>query len=591
MNKYQDFSVELPPDLLLQIMNSYDLKAEDVIGDYTFDLQRLNLQSIANQHHQNSETQSSLLKNSIHTFNQWPKQLNWPQFNFHINSLLTNWLDDYKSSAILDSAFMLARCLKISTPASTIQSDSSLHFRFQSLLMHLLARVTNQFDQYRYLYLQNIDLETDLPNQHLMLSMLKQRLDANHNNKKHLGLIVLNLNINSHEQSQIDAVYTKLILAAIDTIKRHLSEDTILFQLGTAELAILADNLKVHSQLNFIASQLMHAFEFALPLEDTSIILKPYFGCASTFKASQDVMSMISCAKLALDQAMNNNRQIEVYDPLLNVSFNNIPKLEEAVIKALQENELEVYLQPIVSLYHYPDVKEACNGAELVLRWNNKDWPSISPVRLIDIIYKKGFGKIFIRWLINNACRLNAELKTRHQRDISLTINLCAADLLDTDLAELIAQSILLWEIPAESFVVEITESDLLVDERKASLIIEKIVALGCKLALDDFGTGYSSMTRLRNMPINLVKIDQSFVRNIVTSRQDREIVQSIIQLAHNLGKEIVAEGVENIETLNILKEMKCEKIQGYYYSKPLPFIDYCNWIKHCESTRSSLSS
>lgn len=581
MNKYQDFSVELPPDLLLKIMHCYDLKAEDVIGDYTFDFQPLNLQCVTDPHHQNTEALLSLLKNSIQTFSQWPKQLSWPQFNFYINRLLTSWLDDYKSSALLDSAFMLARCLKISTPALSAQSDQSLHFRLQSLLIHLLARITNQFDQYRFLYSQNIDLETDLPNQHLMLNMLKQRLVADHDNKNNLGLIILNLNINLHEQSQIDTVYTKLILAAIETIKRHLSEDTALFQLSTAELAILVDNLKVHSQLNFIASQLVSAFEFSLPLEDTSIILKPYLGCASTFKTSKNAMSIISSARLALDQAMNNNLQFEVYEPRLNVSFHNMPKLEEAIIKALQDNELEVYLQPIISLYDYPDGKEICNGAELLLRWNNKDWPATAPIQLIDIIYKKGFGKIFIRWLINHACQLNAKLKSEYQRDISLTINLCAADLLDTDLAELISQSILLWEVPAKNFVVEITESDLLVDEGKASLIIEKIVALGCKLALDDFGTGYSSMTRLRNMPIDLVKIDQSFVSNIVTSKQDREIVQSVIQLAHNLGKEIVAEGVDDIETLAILKEMKCEKIQGYYYSKPLSFNDFCNWITH----------
>ena len=581
MNKYQDFSVELSPDLLLQIMNCYDLKADDVMGDYTFDLQPLNFEYVSEQHQQTADIQFSLLKNSIQTFSQWPKQLSWPQFNFYINRLLTSWLDDYKSPAIFDSVLMLARCFKICTPASRAQPDPSLHFRFQSLLIHLLARVTNQFDQYRFLYSQNIDLETDLPNQYLMLNMLKQRLDSNHENNKNFGLIILNLNINLQEQSQIDTAYTTHNLTAIETIKRHLSESTTLFQLSSAELAILVDNLKVHSQLNFIASQLMSAFEFPLPIEGSTIILKPYFGCASTFKTSKNAISLVHCARLALDQGMRKNHQIEVYDPRWSLSFHNTPRLEEAVIKALQNNELEVYLQPIVSLCDYPDVKERCNGAELLLRWNNKDWPTISPEQLIDIIYKKGFGKIFIRWLINSACQLNAKLKSRYQRDISLTINLCAADLLDTDLDELISQSILLWEVPAENFVVEITESDFLVDEEKASLIIEKIVVLGCKLALDDFGTGYSSMTRLRNMPIDLIKIDQSFVSNIVTSNQDREIVQSIIQLAHKLGKEIVAEGVDDIETLTTLKEMKCEKIQGYYYSKPLSFSEFCNWIKH----------
>lgn len=576
---YQNFAVELPPTLLLQIMASYHLNAEDVTGDYDFDSQLFEEQIKTCALNEGHAIQAALLKNSINTINHWPKQLSWLQFNHHLNSLLMNWIDDYKSSATLDGAFVLARCLKLNPPPSKANPDLSVQLKFQSLLLHLLARITNQFDQFQYQYSRNFDLETDLPNQHLMLSLLKQRLDTNQHNKAHLGLILLNLNINFHEESQLDAVSTKLILAAIDTIQRHLNENATLYHIGTTELAVLVDHLKFPPQLNLIASQLIHAFEFALPLENITLILKPYFGGASTFKVTSNAMSILGCARLALHHAMINNHQMEIYDPLITSPLNNIHSLEEAVIAALQENELEVYLQPIVSVSNNTDVKESCNSAELLLRWNHDDWPTASPVRLIDIIYKKGFGKIFIRWLINNACQLSAELKTRVGRDISLTINLCAIDLLDADLAELIAQSIKLWGVPAENFIIEITESDLLIDETKASKIIEKIVSLGCKLALDDFGTGYSSMTRLRNMPIDLVKIDQSFVRNIATSNQDREIVQSIIQLGHSLGKEVIAEGVDDIETLNILKEMQCQKIQGYYYSEPLSFEEFSYWL------------
>jgi len=136
-----------------------------------------------------------------------------------------------------------------------------------------------------------------------------------------------------------------------------------------------------------------------------------------------------------------------------------------------------------------------------------------------------------------------------------------------------------LWNIPAESLTIEITENDILVDEVKVSHVLDKIVQLGCKLALDDFGTGYSSMARLRNMPIDIVKIDQSFVRNISSSTQDRAIVKSIIKLAHSLGKEVIAEGVEDLACLNILKEMSCEKIQGYYYGKPMSFEEFIAWL------------
>ncbi|MDP3819714.1 MAG: EAL domain-containing protein, partial [Methylotenera sp.] len=189
-------------------------------------------------------------------------------------------------------------------------------------------------------------------------------------------------------------------------------------------------------------------------------------------------------------------------------------------------------------------------------------------------------------WLINNACQRCAELRSAHQYNIALTINLSSIDLLDADLPALLAQSIALWQIPAENLIIEITESDILVDELKVSQVIDKIKLLGCKLALDDFGTGYSSMARLRNMPIDIVKIDQSFVRNIATSNQDKEIVQSVVKLAHSLGKEVVAEGVENLACLTILKELKCEKIQGYYYAKPMPFDEFVLWLNTFETVR-----
>ena len=175
-----------------------------------------------------------------------------------------------------------------------------------------------------------------------------------------------------------------------------------------------------------------------------------------------------------------------------------------------------------------------------------------------------------------------------HQRRVMLTINLCAADLLDEDLPELLAQSIALWEIPAQNLVMEVTESDVLIDEVKVAKVIANIEKLGFKFALDDFGTGYSSMARLRSMPIDIVKIDQSFVRNIATSYKDKNIVLSVVKLAHSLGKEVVAEGVEDLACLNVLKEMKCNKIQGYYYAKPMPFNEFVAWLNGFESESQS---
>lgn len=579
---YQDFAIQLDANLLLQLMSSYNLKGSDVTGDYYFN--PLEFEQFIKTAPYNGS--NSVLKNSTHFISSWPQKLSWAQLNQQINNFLLAWLNDYKLGASLDVAFLLARCLEL---------KSSKNVQFQSLLTHLIARVTNQLEQYKFSYVQHFDLDTGLPNQHLLINLLKHNLisdtdkqDAspatNQPETAHLGLILVNLNINYGAQSQLNSAATNLMLASIHTIQQHLNEDAILFHVGAIDLAILIDPLKSPTQLNLIATKLSHAFETALPIENITLILNPYFGAISTFNIQTNAISFYEHARLALHQAIVKNEQIKIYDQNISSSFMNTRLLDEAIIEALQQNELSLFLQPIVTINDKTitgkiSTLETCKSAEVLLRWPSQEWQSISPARMLDVIYKKGFGKVFIRWLINNACQRSAELASTYHHDISLTINLSSTDLLDADLPALLSQSIELWRIPASNLTIEITENDILVDEVKVSQVLDKIIDLGCNLALDDFGTGYSSMARLRNMPINIVKIDQSFVRNISSSAQDKKIVQSIIKLAHSLGKEVVAEGVEDLACLEILKEMNCEKIQGYYYGKPMSFEEFISWM------------
>ncbi len=567
-----EFTLNISPNDLLNIMQAYQLSPNDLAGPYHYALQTA----------ESSATASGLLQ----VLQQWPRQLNWSQLNQAIDELLHQWLQDYKTGVKLGDALILCQSIQLHTEPSTDTTLSRYNHQFHLVLTHLLALATNEFDQYRYNYSKSFDLTTGLPNHQLMLKLIK-KAEAEHIN---LGLLLLNLNINADKERKINTDQSTLALAAVDLIQQHLSSDTRLFHIGPNEFAIVIEDLHFPAQLNLIASELIHAFESSLPLVNNSLIVKPYFGGVTTFKHTSKAHSLYECAKLALHHAMINHYQIEMYDQHITSVFSSTHSLEEAIIEALQNNELEVYLQPIVSLPKHDSAYATCVSAEMLLRWHNAEWVGISPMRLIDTIYKKGFGKIFIRWLINTACQRIAEIIATHQNSFALTVNLSSPDLLDADLPELIAQSIALWDIPAKSLVIEITESDLLLDEKKAMSVINRISQLGCSFALDDFGTGYSSMTRLRNMPISLVKIDQSFVKQIEQSPQDREIVLSIIQLAHSLGKTVVAEGVEELSCLNILTEMQCDKIQGYYYSKSMSLNDFNVWLSNFQNQHALLT-
>lgn len=578
---YQNFEIQLDSNLLLELMTSYELKSSDVIGVYFFNSLVFDQFIKADPY----KDGNSALNNTMQAILSWPQKLNWSQLNQQLNNLLLAWLNDYKLGANIDAAFLLARCLEL---------KSSKNSQFQNLLLHLIARVTNQLDQYKYSYVQNFDLDTGLPNQYLLLNLLNLSLDSNQksslskakdsSDSEHLGLILVNLNVKYGEASQQNSATTNLMVAAIHIIQEHLNDDATLFHVGAIELAVLVNPLKSQTQLKLIATKLLHAFESELPLEEVSLIISPRIGAISNFNIKANAVFLYEYARLALNQAIVKNEPIKIYNQNIASSVTDSKLLDEAIIEALQQNELSLFLQPIVTINDKssPDkvsAIEKCTSAEVLLRWSNHKWQSISPTRLLEVIYKKGFGRVFIRWLINNACQRCAELASTYQQDVSLTINLSSVDLLDSDLPELLSQSIKLWNIPAKNLTIEITENDILVDEVKVSQVLNQIIQLGCKLALDDFGTGYSSMARLRNMPINIVKIDQSFVRNISGSIQDKAIVKSIIKLAHSLGKEVIAEGVEDWTCLNVLKEMNCEKIQGYYYGKPMPFEDFIIWL------------
>ena len=578
-----EFSIEVSPTILLQRLNQYGLKATEIIGQYA--VSQANLIEFANL--KQSESQSL---NCLEVINVWPTTLNWAQFVQLIQQLQEAWLHDYKFGANIEIIFLIARSITL----NHTDEKSQAKLKFQCFLMHTLSSLTHAFERHQYRFIQYFDLETDLPNQQFLLNTLQQYSNDNHVSAlaetKQLGILMINLNINfeeaSHHSQQLSAMSVDIVNSAISVIKHHLNSKINLFRTSTQELALVVHQLKDSTQLQLIAVRLAHAFEEPLPLENLTLILKPFFGGISSLQHQVSPLSMLESAKIALHQAFYNDQQIEVHNSLITNAMLNQHELDEEIISALQENELDLYLQPLVSFeYNQSAITEYCAGGEFLLRWPNSTRGFVSPARLIDTIYKKGFGKIFIRWLIHTTCRRCAELMDTQQRRFSFTINLSSNDLLDEDLPELLIQSIALWNIPADQIIIEITETDLLVNEEIVEKVLNQMVSLGFRLALDDFGTGYSSMARLRNMPIHLVKIDQSFVRNIAHSIEDRAIVQSILELAHSLGKEVVAEGVEDIKTLNILKEMQCNKIQGYFYSKPIAFDHFIPWLTEFEAS------
>lgn len=231
-------------------------------------------------------------------------------------------------------------------------------------------------------------------------------------------------------------------------------------------------------------------------------------------------------------------------------------------------------MQPVVNIDN-----ANCVGAELLLRWPGGD-AGAYPSTIIEVLNKLGKGKLFTRWLINSACRYAADIKHEHDLKLYLTLNLRAEDLYDVELPHMLLQAIALWKIKPKDIILEVTENGVLEINETSNSVIAMLSQSGFKLALDDFGTGFSSLARLRAMPIDIIKIDQSFVRDITQSSDDYAIVESIAALASSLGKEVIAEGVEDKACLDLIKKMQIQKCQGYYFAKAMPFDDFIVWVK-----------
>jgi len=231
-----------------------------------------------------------------------------------------------------------------------------------------------------------------------------------------------------------------------------------------------------------------------------------------------------------------------------------------------------LYLQPKLGL----DTGRV-SGAETLLRWLHPVRGLVPPMSFIPFAEQTGFIRVLTMWVFEEAAR---HWLTLHSEGIMLTlsVNLSTRDLLDPELPQKFDALLVKHRVPAEAFCLEITESAIMDDPARALATLNRLSALGFKLSIDDFGTGYSSLAYLKRLPVDELKIDRSFVMSMEKDLDDAKIVRSTIDLAHNLGLTVVAEGVENSKAWEMLRELSCDEAQGYHMGRPMPASDFLVW-------------
>ena len=342
-------------------------------------------------------------------------------------------------------------------------------------------------------------------------------------------------------------------------------------RLGGDEFALLMPQADAAWAMQ-VAEQLVHAFETPLTLQDQAVDLSAGIGIACWPAHAQEADALLSRAEVAMYAAKARTAGAQVYDPATDSgNARNLSLLSE-LRHALEHDELRLYLQPKVQL-----ATGRANAAEALVRWQHPSRGLVPPLQFIPFAEQTGFIRRITLWVFEEAARQQAALLRLGVQRVS--INLSTRDLMDPELPEKLDALLLRHQATADGFCLEITESATMDDPERAEATLNRLAARGFKLSIDDFGTGYSSLAYLRRLPVNELKIDKSFVMAMEREEGDAKIVRSTIDLAHNLGLTVVAEGVENRVILEQLQQLHCDEAQGYHLSKPLPAAEFQDWL------------
>jgi EAL domain-containing protein (putative c-di-GMP-specific phosphodiesterase class I) len=242
--------------------------------------------------------------------------------------------------------------------------------------------------------------------------------------------------------------------------------------------------------------------------------------------------------------------------------------------RAIEHNELALYFQPKVSL---ADGRVTC--VEALVRWQHPRYGLVGPDDFVPIAEQTGLIRPLAYWVVDAALR-QCNRWRQEGLDLAVAVNLSMRNLHDPEVADTIRQLLLRWGIPPARLVIEITESSLMADAARAMEVLGRLRSMGVGIAIDDFGTGYSSLAYLKRLPVDELKIDKSFVAHMARDDNDAAIVRSTISLAHDLGLSVVAEGIEDEETLNRLTALGCDVGQGYFVSRPQPTAVLAQWFE-----------
>ncbi len=429
----------------------------------------------------------------------------------------------------------------------------------------------------RIYYQANFDALTGLPNRALFHDRLNTSLPIMMRTKRKLALMFIDLDgfklVNDTLGHNIGDL---LLKETADRLNSCIRKGDTVARLGGDEFTIIMPNLLDSHNAPLVGQRILDALAKPFFLRGHEAFVSGSIGITVYPDDAEDAYDLLRNADAAMYKAKDHGKaNYQFYTDDLNKEVQERMVLKNGLSKALENGEFELFYQPKLNL-----LEGTINSAEALMRWTSPELGSISPAKFIPLMEETGQVVEVGEWALLTACRQHKAWLDAGLPHIRIAVNLSARQLRDLSFVKIVENALKETGIGPDGLEIEITESMLMSDSAKAVKALGELHDMGIHVAMDDFGTGYSSLSYLKKFPIDTIKIDQSFVADIATDKDDSEIIRTIINMGQTLNRKIVAEGVEDAEQLSILRDFKCDEIQGYFFSRPLPHGEATKFIR-----------
>jgi diguanylate cyclase (GGDEF)-like protein/PAS domain S-box-containing protein len=418
------------------------------------------------------------------------------------------------------------------------------------------------------------DALTGLPNRLLLHDRLEQAVLLAQREQTSLALLVMDLDRFKEVNDTLGHYYGDLLLRELgQRLQSTLRAADTVARLGGDEFAVLLPRASSDDAVA-AAQRLIEAVERPFAVEGHPVEVGASVGIALFPDHGGEPGVLLRRADVAMYIAKRTQAGFSTYSPEQDQHSPDRLALMAELRTAIEEDQLELWYQPKIDFG-----TAVISGAEALVRWRHPLRGMVPPDQFIPLAEQSGQVKALSRWVLNRALRQCRDW-ARAGTPLGVAVNLSMRDLHDPALPETVGVLLKRWQVAPEALTVEITESTLMADPVQALEIVRRLSGMGVSIAIDDFGTGYSSLAYLKRLPVDELKVDRAFVRHIAHDNHDAAIVRSTIGLAHDLGLSVVAEGIEDQASWDVLAQLGCDRGQGYFISKPLPAAELADWVR-----------